>query len=88
MTAETVQSGLATQGYVASSDLAMALHLALALGRPLLLEGAGAIVNGRLQFSGQAWAQQGEEQRLAILLNLLGQRRRVGNRNVIALEFQ
>ena len=58
------------------------------LSGPLLLEGAGQIVGGRLRFSGQAWAQEGEEQRLAILLNLLGQRRRVGNRNVIALEFQ
>ena len=58
------------------------------LSGPLLLEGAGEIVGGRLRFSGQAWAPEGEEQRLAILLNLLGQRRRVGNRNVIALEFQ
>ncbi len=58
------------------------------LSGPLLLEGSGAIAGGRLRFSGQAWAQEGEEQRLAILLNLLGQRRRVGNRDVIALEFQ
>lgn len=58
------------------------------LSGPLLMEGRGQIVDGRLQFSGQAWAQQGEEQRLAILLNLLGQRRQVGNRNVIALEFK
>ncbi len=58
------------------------------LSGPLLLEGAGTIENGRLRFSGQARAQEGEEQRLAILLNLLGQRRRVGNRDVIALEFQ
>lgn len=58
------------------------------LSGPLLLEGAGSIVDGRLQFSGQAWAQEGEEQRLAVLLNLLGQRRQVGNRNVIALEFK
>ena len=58
------------------------------LSGPLLMEGAGAIENGRLRFSGKAWAQEGEEQRLAILLNLLGQRRQVGNRNVIALEFQ
>ena len=57
------------------------------LSGPLMLEGAGSIVNGRLRFSGQAWAQEGEEQRLAVLLNLLGQRRQVGNRNVIALEF-
>lgn len=55
---------------------------------PLMLEGAGSIAGGRLQFSGQAWAQEGEEQRLAVLLNLLGQRRQVGNRNVIALEFK
>lgn len=58
------------------------------LSGPLMLEGAGSIVGGRLQFSGQAWAQEGEEQRLAVLLNLLGQRRQVGNRNVIALEFK
>jgi general secretion pathway protein N len=57
------------------------------LSGPLMLEGAGSIINGRLRFSGQAWAQEGEEQRLAVLLNLLGQRRQVGNRNVIALEF-
>ncbi len=58
------------------------------LSGPLQIEGHGAIVNGRLHFSGLAWAQPGQEQRLAILLNLLGQRRQVGNRNVIALEFQ
>ena len=58
------------------------------LSGPLHMEGHGAIVNGRLTFSGQAWAQPGQEQRLAILLNLLGQQRQMGNRNVIALEFQ
>lgn len=58
------------------------------LSGPLLLEGKGTLAEGRLQFSGQAWAAKGEEQRLAILLNLLGQRRQVGNRNVIALEFR
>ncbi len=58
------------------------------LSGPLQMEGKGAIVNGRLQFSGLAWAQPGEEQRLAVLLNLLGQQRQMGNRNVIALEFQ
>ena len=58
------------------------------LSGPLQMEGNGAIVNGRLKFSGQAWAQPGQEQRLAVLLNLLGQRRQIGNRNVIALEFQ
>ncbi len=55
---------------------------------PLVLEGAGDIVHGRLQFSGQAWAQEGKEQSLAILLNLLGQPRQVGSRRVIALEFK
>ena len=58
------------------------------LSGPLLLEGRGTLVDGRLQFSGQAWAEEGEEPRLVILLNLLGQRRQVGNRNVIALEFR
>jgi general secretion pathway protein N len=58
------------------------------LSGPLQLQGSGFLVNGRLQFSGQAWAQEGQEQRLAILLNLLGQRRQVGNRNIIALEFK
>ena len=58
------------------------------LSGPLQLQGSGLLINGRLQFSGQAWAQEGQEQRLAILLNLLGQRRQVGNRNIIALEFK
>lgn len=34
---------MAEQGYVASDDLAMAVHLALALGRPLLLEGVAGV---------------------------------------------
>ena len=55
---------------------------------PLMLEGAGQFAGGRLQFSGQAQAQEGQEERLAILLNLLGQRRQVGNKNFIALEFK
>lgn len=55
---------------------------------PLLLSGAGSFANGRLQFSGKAEAEQGYEERLANLLNLLGQRRSEGNRNVIALEFK
>lgn len=66
-----------------------AAHLTLGTrAGPLMLEGAGDIVHGRLQFSGQAWAQEGKEQSLAILLNLLGQRRQVGSRSVIALEFK
>ena len=38
-----LQSALAAQGYVASDDLAVALHLALSLERPLLLEGAAGV---------------------------------------------
>ncbi|MVO17356.1 AAA family ATPase [Parasedimentitalea huanghaiensis] len=37
------QTAMAEQGYIASDDLAMAVHLALALGRPLLLEGAAGV---------------------------------------------
>ncbi len=38
-----LQTRLSQQGYVASDDLAVALHLALTLGRPLLLEGAAGV---------------------------------------------
>ena len=38
-----VQSDMAKQGYVASDDLSLALHIALSLGRPLLLEGAAGV---------------------------------------------
>lgn len=40
---ETLADDLAGQGYVASADLAMALHIALSLGRPILLEGAAGV---------------------------------------------
>ena len=43
MTRESLQSDMAAEGYVASDDLAMALHLALELERPLLLEGAAGV---------------------------------------------
>ena len=43
MTWTTLQKALAAQNYVASDDLAVALHLALTLGRPLLLEGAAGV---------------------------------------------
>lgn len=55
---------------------------------PMLLSGTGSLNNGRLQFSGKADAEAGQETRLANLLNLLGQRRREGGRDVIALEFR
>jgi MoxR-like ATPase len=43
MTHLDLQTSLAQQGYIASDDLAMALHLAIMLGRPLLLEGAAGV---------------------------------------------
>jgi general secretion pathway protein N len=55
---------------------------------PLLLSGSGSLNQGRLQFSGQAEAAKGYEETLANLLNLLGQRKVVGDRTVIALEFR
>ncbi len=55
---------------------------------PMLLSGSGVLENGRLQFSGRAEAEAGQENRLANLLNLLGQRRREGGKDVIALEFK
>ncbi len=55
---------------------------------PMLLSGSGALVDGRLRFSGTAQAEEGQEQRLANLLNLLGQRRIEGNKTIIALEFK
>jgi general secretion pathway protein N len=55
---------------------------------PMLLSGMGSLNNGRFQFSGKADAEAGQEARLGNLLNLLGQRRNEGGRNVIALEFR
>jgi general secretion pathway protein N len=55
---------------------------------PLLLSGTGQLQGGRLQFSGQAEAANGYEETLGNLLNLLGQRRTVGGKNIIALEFR
>jgi general secretion pathway protein N len=55
---------------------------------PMLLSGEGTVLRGRLQFSGKAEAEAGQEERLANLLNLLGQRRPEGGKDVIALEFK
>ncbi|SNT13281.1 AAA family ATPase [Tropicimonas sediminicola] len=40
---KSLQEAFAAKGYVASPDLAMALHIAGSLGRPLLLEGAAGV---------------------------------------------
>ncbi len=55
---------------------------------PMLLSGSGMFANGHLQFSGTAQAETGQEQKLENFLNLLGQRRREGDHDVIALEFK
>jgi general secretion pathway protein N len=54
----------------------------------LLLSGSGTLENGRFSFSGQAQAAEGYEDTLGNLLNLLGQRRMVNGKNIIALEFR
>jgi general secretion pathway protein N len=54
----------------------------------LVLTGSGMLQNGRLRFSGQASAAEGYEQTLGNMLNLLGQRRMVNGKNIIALEFR
>ncbi|MEO1314009.1 MAG: MoxR family ATPase [Pseudomonadota bacterium] len=40
---DSLQAAMAGTGYIAHDDLAMALHIALNLGRPLLLEGAAGV---------------------------------------------
>ena len=55
---------------------------------PLLLTGSGRLDRGRMRFSGRAQAENGQEQRLAHLLNLLGQRRSEGGKDYISLEFK
>lgn len=54
---------------------------------PMLLSGQGDLNNGQFHFSGQAEAEAGQEQKLANLLNLLGQRQRVGDKDVFALRL-
>lgn len=77
-----------------SYDLALAWHGTQAeiklntVRGPMLLNGSGTINNGRLQFSGTAEAEPGQEERLLNFLNLLGQHRRVNGKDVIGLEFK
>jgi general secretion pathway protein N len=88
-----VASRLSSIKPLGSYDLAFDWHgshasvLLKTLKGPMLLNGSGMFSNGRLQFSGTARAEAGQEQRLANFLNLLGQRRREGDTDVIALEF-
>lgn len=55
---------------------------------PLLLNGTGKLINGHLRFSGTARASDEQEENLANLLNLLGQRQPGADKNVIALEIK
>lgn len=50
-----VQNGLAAQGYIADDRLAMALHLAQVLGRPLLLEGPAGVGKTEVAKAMAAW---------------------------------
>lgn len=63
-------------------------HLELKTTRgPMLLNGEGNLANGQFHFSGTAEAEAGQEQKLANLLNLLGQRQRIGDKDVFALRL-
>ena len=55
---------------------------------PMLLSGSGMLSDGHFQFSGKVESETGQEERLANFLNLLGQRRNEGGKDVIALEFK
>jgi general secretion pathway protein N len=54
---------------------------------PMLLSGVGTLTKGQFHFAGKAEAEPGQEQKLANLLNLLGQRQREGEKDVIALKL-
>ena len=58
-THDALRAALAEQGYVADADLGMALHLTLALGRPLLLEGAAGV--GKTEVARALAATRGAE---------------------------
>jgi general secretion pathway protein N len=55
---------------------------------PMMLEGIGKLNQGRFQFSGKAYAESGQEEKMANLLNLLGRRRQEGDKQIIALEYK
>jgi general secretion pathway protein N len=55
---------------------------------PMLLSGSGGLSEGRWRFTGRAEAAPGYEKDLANFLNLLGETRREGDKDVIALQFQ
>jgi general secretion pathway protein N len=57
------------------------------LSGALQLKGSGALDNGHVHFSGLAWALPEHEPRLTNLLNLLGRRHQVENRNVFVIEL-
>ncbi|SLN42396.1 AAA family ATPase [Ruegeria meonggei] len=57
MTLSDVHKGLAAQGYVADDRLAMALHLAQELGRPLLLEGPAGVGKTEVAKAVAAWRE-------------------------------
>ena len=77
-----------------SYDLALEYHGTSAsvtlktVNGPMLLSGSGTIAEGRLQFSGTAQSAPGADERLANFINLLGQRRKDGDKEVIALELK
>jgi MoxR-like ATPase len=56
---EHLAQDLAGQGYVAPPDLAMALHIAISLGRPILLEGAAGV--GKTEVARALAAARGTE---------------------------
>jgi general secretion pathway protein N len=55
---------------------------------PMMLEGIGGLNKGKFHFSGKAYADKGQEEKLANLLNLLGRRRQEGDKQIIALEYK
>jgi general secretion pathway protein N len=55
---------------------------------PMILNGTGVMDRSHLQFTGRAEAETGQEERLMNFLSLLGQKRKEGDKNFIALEFK